>query len=459
MKKMKKHAVSLLLVLCVLVSVVPATGFAMDDYELTEKLLSQPTGSGYSVQSTVKVTGEEMGQPLDGIFRLMRGWDGAQLALNGTGTFTKRTNHYDMDTGIQVTGKNGEELFSLRLMNDNSRVAFASPLMDEQFRGFDKTGLVDVLVNTGVIGSGAATVIRLLPVAGSGDLDAVMGDLIEEVGFWLSAYCSVEQQDGNTILTYSVPGGAIAAEAAWVLEQLRQNEDAAAVLQPVLGNDAHALLFGEKSIDLGNLRMSGPAVLIRSYDASANLTRLDAELPLPEGIPAESVSLTVIPEAEGDAYDVLFTYRDGQTEKITLQKTADGWKGTYVFGDTAFAFTYALTLGTTNYDRSVDQMTQDVNVSVGILPLEGNDTHTMSFVCDLHMSSASDKHGALYVSGKAVLSDSDAGSSAEFDFSGNCLQGSQAQSIDALNVLWLDRDPAEALNMMNLLENALPAGN
>lgn len=456
---MNRRVAGIMLALCVMMSAMPVMGFALDDYNLTEKLLAQPNGSGYSLQSAVSVTGEEMGEPLDGVFRLMKGWDGAQLTLNGTGTIVKRKDFYEMDTGVQVVGKNGEEIFSLRLMNDNTRVAFASPLLGEQFWGFDKDGFVDALVNTGIIGDGAAAILRVLPVAGSENLNTVMGDVIEEVGFWLSDYCEVKQDEGITTLTYSVPAGAIASEAAWVLEQLRQNEDAAAFLQPVLGNDVYVLFLGEQGVNPESLKMSGPAVLIRSYDASASLIRLDAELPLPAGMPAESVSLTALPEAEGDEYEILFNYRDGQTEKVTLQRTADGWKGAYRRGEKAFAFTYALTVGTTNYDRSVDQMTQDVNAAVQILPVDGNGIHPLSFNCDLHMSSTSDKHGALYINGTAALSDAVADSSIVLDFRGNCLQGSKAQSMDELSIIWLNRDTAGAENLKNIFESILPAGN
>lgn len=461
MKHTEKRLAALVLALCMAACMLPCAGLAAD-YELTEKLMKQPTGSAYDVKGIFTVRGAEMGWPLDRVFSAMKEWNGADFRLSGTGTTVKKNgiSCYDMDTGIAVTGHNGAEMFSLRILNNNDQVAFGSSLTSDQFWGFEKDGLISMLVNTGIIGEGAATVLRVLSTAGNDSMDAALGAVIEEAGFWMSDYCRVEQENGQITLIYTVPGRALANELAAVLEQLRQDEEAALCLQPVLGQEAWDMLLGEGSeeLDLRGMKIDGSAVLIRTYDTAANLTRLDAELPFPEGVPLQYVSLTVTPLKDGDVYDITLTPLSGEFEKITLQKIASGWQGAYTRGERAFGFVWEEKTGATSYDRSKDQMTQDVSFCLSILPADGNDIHSMKVTCDLHMYSASGRTTALYMTGELRLTDETAGSGAMLSFSGNCMAGTQTAAISSLTVNWIDSDPAAAAALMDMLDSALSGG-
>ncbi len=425
MKKRIAAALVAFLLLCAL----PALAYSPLGFTFEEKLHQHVAGNGYEAEGTVSVTGDEMPGPVEKVFKALKALDGTRFSLNGSGENKMLKNRFSL-----VFGKEGEQDLSFTFFKNGEDLLFCRDEPTKMSFSLKRGEALSLLIKAMGMREEMLLPFYVKDTADKG-IEKALAPYLEELGIWLSDYCSISAEASGSVLTYRVSTKLLTQKAARLLEKLLQDRDAYSQLEQwMLGSSAFSdvtdkgsLLWLPQALNLMNA--DGEVTLERCFGADAAMLSTRVSVSTDPRTGTEMFELLWLPEEKGESMSVSVTDTAGEKSSLLIYPTGEnafqGEIRQYVPDENgkmeyrAFSYTFSMEYGRLSDDPVIQKASQDLMLRFDLTPLEGTGVHPLHLDAVLHLSSGRIKKDRLYVDASVSLEDGENGSRVDIAFTGN----------------------------------------
>lgn len=446
------------LVAFLLLCAFPALAYSPLGFTFEEKLTQHIAGNGYEAEGTVSVTGDEMPGPAEKVFAALKTLDGTRFSLNGSGENRMVKNYFSL-----VFAKEGEQDLSFTFFKNGEDLLFCREQLSKMSYSLKSGEALSLLLRAMGLKEEMLLPFYVKDTADKG-IGNALAPYMEELGIWLSDYCTISAEASGSVLTYRVSTKKLTEKAARLLERILQDRDAYSALEQwMLGSSAFSdvtekgsLLWLPQALNLMNA--DGEVILERRFgpDAAMLSTRVSVSTDPRTG--TEMFELLWLPEEKGESVSVTVTDTAGEKNSLLIRPSGEkAFQGEIRQNGTdengkpeyrAFSYEFSVEYGRLSDDPVVQKASQDLMLHFDLTPLEETGVHPLHMEATLHLSSGRIKKDKLYVDASVSLEDSENGSRVDIAFSGNSkadLDFDDLSFTGAVPLLSLDTQELQAL--------------
>lgn len=441
-----------------LVCALPALAYSPLGYTFEEKLTQHLTRSGYEAEGTISVAGDEMPGPAKRLFKALKALDGNRFTLNGSGEKGEMKNRFSL-----VFGKDGEQDFSFTFFKNGQEFLFYRDKPSEMSFSLKSGEALSLLLRAMGMREEMLLPFYVKDTADQG-IAQTLAPWTEELGIWLSDYCTISADASGSVLLYRVNTRELTEKAARLLEQLLQDKDAYSHLEQwMLGSTAFSDVMEKGSLlwlpqALKRMDADGEVTVERRFGPDAAMLSTSVSVSTDPRTGTERFELLWLPEEKGESMSVTVTDTAGEQSSLLIRPAGEnafqGEVRQYVPDENgkmeywAFSYEFSMQYGRLSDDPVAQKASQDLELCFDLTPLEESEVHPLHMEAVLHMSSGRIKKDRLYMDANVSLEDQENGSRVDIAFSGNSKPAEAFEDLSftgAVPLLSLDTQELRAL--------------